>query len=625
MEQTIAQPKQEIVKEKISLIAEKAVVNTDRREIKNRISDLRFDNLNEQQFEQAKARIYKEHQVLEVTYHGHVQAVEKRISDLNQKMVSIKEDYRKKIGRVKETEKNPSEEEIEKAKVLYKANLVRENESYEEQVKKIKGDILILKEQGKSTDHELRSQYKTTHATPMKKAEKEAKLDSLKSEIYKNIGSNDLLVSEKQADLKKAQVEHKKRICQYSNDLHLETNRIQTMTKNLLKQEKEELRPFKEEKAELYANYRPVAPFFTKAGLGISDWGVKFAAKQKASFTSWRGFGDWFVHNAVYLIILVMVVYTACVKPVWFNFDSFIAIVKHTSALLPLALGVAGTIVLTGTDLSLGRIWGLTALISGVLMGYASSNGVVASWTANMPWIWILAVLLIVMAVGGLGGALNGFFVAQFSIHPFVVTLATQLIIYGVILLMGNTLNLSVIYNPGNAPIANSYYDFISGGFKIGNTLIEWYNVYALLMLFVMWFIWNKTKFGKAMFAVGCNPDAANVSGINVKKTLMWTFILAGIMYGVAGFEYNPINGGAQLSTGTGGELDPITAAVIGGVSFTGGIGKVSGVLVGCILLKVIDSCLLAIGANTAYINLAKGAIILFAVALDMKKYIVKK
>jgi methyl-galactoside transport system permease protein len=147
----------------------------------------------------------------------------------------------------------------------------------------------------------------------------------------------------------------------------------------------------------------------------------------------------------------------------------------------------------------------------------------------------------------------------------------------------------------------------------------------AIVLLVAMWFIWNKTKFGKAMFAVGCNPEAANVSGINVSRTILLTFVLAGACYGVGGFQYNPINGGAQLSTGTGGELDPITAAVIGGVSFTGGIGKVSGVLLGSLLLKVIDSCLLALGVSTAYINIVKGSIILVAVALDMKKYIVKK
>lgn len=625
MEKVIEQPKAAVQEEKNSLIAEKAMVASDRREIRGRIDDLRFDNLTPEQLEAAKAKIYKDHDEIERTYQSHVLEVEQRIREIDVEMTKIRRDYDGKIKKIKTTEQNPSKEEIEKAEVLYKSNVEAENTAFQDEATRLKNEMVAIKGKSKTKDSELRNQYKEVQATPMKKAEKEAKLDELKQEIYRNSGSNGLLLSEKQAELNKRQAKHKQLLSQYANDLHLETNRVQTMTHNLIKQEKADLVPLKEEKAELNANYRPVAPFFTKVGLGISDWAVKFAHKQKDSFTSWRGFGDWFIHNAVYLIILVMVIYTASVKRAWFNFDSFVAIMKHTSALLPLALGVAGTIVLTGTDLSLGRIWGLTALLSGVLLGYASSNGIVAGWTAGLPWIWILVVLLIVMAIGGLGGALNGFFVAKFSIHPFVVTLATQLIIYGVILLTGNVLNLSVIYNPGDAPIANSYYDFVSGGFKIGDTLIEWYNVYALLMLFVMWFIWNKTKFGKAMFAVGCNPDAANVSGINVNKTIIWTFILAGIMYGVGGFEYNPINGGAQLSTGTGGELDPITAAVIGGVSFTGGIGKVSGVLVGCILLKVIDSCLLAIGASTAYINLAKGAIILFAVALDMKKYIVKK
>jgi methyl-galactoside transport system permease protein len=625
MEQVMEQPKAAPQEEKVSLIAERAMVATDRREIRGRIEDLRFDNLSPEEFEQAKAKIYKDHEDLEKTYRGHVQEVEKRIQELNGEMAKIAQQYKEKIQTIQEKEQNPSKEEIDQATVVYHENLDKENASFLAANDKIKEEIVALKKEGKEKDAQLRLAYKKVQSTPMKRAEKESQLEALKQEIYKNLGSNGLLISEKQAEAKKLQADHKAKVAKFDNDLHLETNRVQTMTKNLVKQEKAELLPLKEEKAELNANYRPVAPFFTKIGLGISDRAVKFARKQRDSFTSWKGFGDWFIHNAVYLIILVMVIYTASVKPAWFNFDSFVAIMKHTSALLPLALGVAGTIVLTGTDLSLGRIWGLTALLSGILMGYASSTGVVAGWTAGMPWIWILVVLLLVMAAGGLGGALNGFFVAKFSIHPFVVTLATQLIIYGVILLMGDSLHLSVIYNPGDAAIANSYYDFVSGGFHIGNTLIEWYNVYALLMLFVMWFIWNKTKFGKAMFAVGCNPDAANVSGINVNKTIIWTFILAGIMYGVGGFEYNPINGGAQLSTGTGGELDPITAAVIGGVSFTGGIGKVSGVLVGCILLKVIDSCLLAIGASTAYINLAKGAIILFAVALDMKKYIVKK
>jgi methyl-galactoside transport system permease protein len=489
----------------------------------------------------------------------------------------------------------------------------------------LNGEIAKIHTQAKETDKKLRAEYASVKKVPMKRADKVTKLDALKSEIYKNSGNADLEILERKNSIKTLKSKHKTTMDKYSNDLHLETDRVATLVKNIRNEEKAKLAPHKEKLDELRKNYKPVAPIYERVGLGVSFWAREWVAKQRKSFSSWRNFSDWFVHNAVYLIILAMVIFTGIKKPSWVSFPSLINILKHTSALLPLALGVAGTIVLTGTDLSLGKIWCFTALLAAVLLAYSGPDGgIIIKWTQNMPWIWIIVVLIVVLVAGGLFGAVNGFFVAQFSIHPFVVTLATQLIINGAILLFADQLKFSVTYS-SNLGIANSYNDFVSGGFYIGNTLIEWYNIFAIILIIATWFIWNKTKFGKAMFAVGCNPDAANVSGINVNRTILWTFILAGIMYGFGGFIYNPINGGAQLTTGTGGELDPITAAVIGGVSFTGGIGKVSGVFIGCVLLKVIDSCLTAIGAQPAWVNIAKGAIILFAVALDMKKYIVKK
>jgi methyl-galactoside transport system permease protein len=627
MEQAIAKAPEAQVEEEesLSLVAERAALSADHHEIKGRIYDLQFDNLNEDQRKAAEQKIYDDHAAKEAKYKADVKAVQEKIADLNAQVKALQAEYAQKVQDIQKSETDPSDEEKAAAKATYDASLKSENDNFDAQIAKLSGEINEIKAASKQKDSELRSQYATVKRTPMKRADKATQLDALKSEIYKNSGNADLEVLNRSNAIKKLRLDHKKAQAKLSNDLHLKTDHVNTMVRNAKAEEKQKIHALHEERAVLYSDYRPVAPFFSKVGLGIADWGERWWKRQKTSFSSWRGFNDWFIHNAVYLIIIAMVIYTAVAQPSWLNFDSFISIVKHTSSLLPLALGVAGTIVLTGTDLSLGRIWGFTALLAGSFLGYASTSGVLFGWTAEMPWIWILVVLLLVMAFGGLCGFLNGFFVAEFSIHPFVVTLATQLIIYGGILLYGKTMgNLSVIFKADNS-IANAYYSFVTGGFTIGGTLIEWYNVYAVLMLIVMSFIWYKTKFGKAMFAVGCNPDAANVSGINVKKTIIWTFVLAGIFYGIGGFEYNPINGGAQLSTGTGGELDPITAVVIGGVSFTGGIGKVSGVLLGCLLLKVIDSCLLAIGAETAYINILKGAIILFAVALDMKKYIVKK
>lgn len=628
MEQALKRPqqKQETPEEaSVSLLNESNALKADKKELKGRIYDLQFDGLSPEEFENAKTKISDDHQAMEDKFNDHRERVFKQLQSIKEREAEKKAENKAFIEQIKQTNQAVPADEIEKAKAVYASSMEKENTTFNADLTSKKEELASVKDEAAKQDKILRAEYKKIKQTPMRRSEKAEALDKSKGLIYNNSGSADLKELALTNEIKALQANHKKEVARIKNDLSLKTDHINTLIKNAKAQQKADLAPLKKKANELRADYGSVAPAYYRFGLYWRNWGIRYAKNAKTSFSSWDGFKNWFVHNAVYIIIIAMVIYTAIASPGWLSLATIVTIVKHTSSLLPLALGVAGTIILTGTDLSLGRIWGFTALFAGILLGFGSSNGVVFAWTENMPWIWILVVLLIVMAIGGLFGGLNGYFVAKFSIHPFIVTLATQLIIYGCILILGSSLNnLTVIYSPGNY-IANAYTEFVSGGFYLGDVLVEWYNIFAIVLLIAIWFIWNKTKFGKSMFAVGCNPDAANVSGINVQKTILMTFVLAGICYGIAGFEYNPIYGGAQLSTGTGGELDPITAAVIGGVSFTGGIGKVSGVVLGCVLLKVIDSCLLTLGVSTAYINIFKGAIILIAVAFDMKKYIVKK
>ena len=138
------------------------------------------------------------------------------------------------------------------------------------------------------------------------------------------------------------------------------------------------------------------------------------------------------------------------------------------------------------------------------------------------------------MAVGALVGLVNGFFVARFNLHPFIVTLATQLIVYGILLMY-------IMINGNNGqPLSGldqSFKDFVTGSIlKIGGVPIPNYVWYACFIIALMWFIWNKTSFGKNMFAVGSNPEAANVSGVNVAKTIILVHTLAGAMYAITGF-----------------------------------------------------------------------------------------
>jgi methyl-galactoside transport system permease protein len=140
-----------------------------------------------------------------------------------------------------------------------------------------------------------------------------------------------------------------------------------------------------------------------------------------------------------------------------------------------------------------------------------------------------------------------------------------------------------------------------------------------------MWFIWNKTTLGKNMYAVGANPEAANISGVSVRKTIVMVFMMAGLLYGFSGFIEAARIGSNNATVGVNAELDAIAACVIGGVSFTGGTGKISGIVTGVILLQTITVALQWLNVSTNLQYIIKGLIILVSVAIDMRKYLVRK
>lgn len=171
-----------------------------------------------------------------------------------------------------------------------------------------------------------------------------------------------------------------------------------------------------------------------------------------------------------------------------------------------------------------------------------------------------------------------------------------------------------------------SYTGFVKGSlFSIGGTPIPNYVLFAIVLTAVMWFVWNKTTFGKNMFALGSNEEAARVSGVNVFGVTVGVFALAGAMYGFTGFIEGARIGSNTANTGLNYELDAIAACVIGGVSFVGGIGKIRGIVIGVVMLRLIFVGLTMVGVPQDLQYLIKGAIILFACALDMRKYLVKK
>ncbi len=323
------------------------------------------------------------------------------------------------------------------------------------------------------------------------------------------------------------------------------------------------------------------------------------------------------INNAMYIIIALVVIYVAVQVPAYRSLNSIVNIINLTAAKLPIALGIAGCIVLTGTDISAGRMVGLAAVI---VASMSITNNKIFPGLEPLP---ILIPLLAAIAACAVIGFINGFSVAKFDLHPFIVTLATQLITYGIILIY---LKLGTNNGQTLSGFDVGYRELVTGSMlTLGTVKVPFYVLYAILLVVIMWIIWNKTTFGKNMFAVGSNKEAAEVSGVNVHRTIILVFILAAVMYALTGFIDGARVASVNANTGLNYECDAIAACVIGGVSFVGGTGRISGIVIGVLLLQIIFTGLNFLSVDQNLLYIIKGVIILVACAIDMRKYLAKK
>ena len=225
----------------------------------------------------------------------------------------------------------------------------------------------------------------------------------------------------------------------------------------------------------------------------------------------------------------------------------------------------------------------------------------------------VIGGLIIVLLICAVFGAISGCVIAFLKVPPFIATLGMQTIVYGL---------CSVITN--NQPMGGykqSYTNVANGSFFV----IPYLALIALAVGIFMWFLYNKTRHGKYMYAIGGNESAAQVAGVNVSATLIRIYVLAAVMYALGGFLLGAKAGGASTATGFGYELEAIAACTIGGVSTNGGVGRVSGVLVGVLVFETLKICLQFLGVDPAYTFIVQGLVIIVAVALDLRKYLAKK
>lgn len=327
--------------------------------------------------------------------------------------------------------------------------------------------------------------------------------------------------------------------------------------------------------------------------------------------------------NGLYIVILLIFIALCIITPIvkhtqLLTLTNILNILQQASPRMFLALGVAGLILLTGTDLSIGRMVGMGMVTATIIMHSGVNTGGVFGHIFDFTGIPVagraIIALVACIILTTVFASIAGFFMAKYKMHPFISTMANMLIIFGLVTYATKGVSFGAI----ESSIPNMFIPNL-GGFP---TIIIW----AVVAIVVVWFIWNKTTFGKNLYAVGGNPEAASVSGISVFKVTMGAFILAGILYGFGSWlECNRMVGSGSAAYGQGWDMDAIAACVVGGVSFTGGIGKISGVVTGVLIFTSLTYSLTILGIDTNLQFIFEGIIILAAVTLDCLKYVQKK
>ena len=319
---------------------------------------------------------------------------------------------------------------------------------------------------------------------------------------------------------------------------------------------------------------------------------------------------DFIINNGVIIVMFILVIYTGLTSDNFLTRNNLMNILMNMSSRLVIALGIAGCVITAGCDLSAGRMIGFAACIAGTLLQRIDYSG---KFFPDMQPMNVFLALIVVMAICAAFGSITGFFIAYLSVPPFIATLAMMEIVYGI----------SLIYT-GATPLGGyvkSYTDIANGKF-LG---ISWLIWIAILVAVITWFIFNMTRHGKYMYAIGGNEQSAEVSGVNTKKTKIIIYMTAAALYALGGFLVGAKSGGSSVNMGQGWELEAIAACTIGGVSVNGGIGRISGVLIGVLVFEILKTCLQYLGVDTNYQYIAQGIVIVVAIALDIRKYIAKK
>jgi len=315
--------------------------------------------------------------------------------------------------------------------------------------------------------------------------------------------------------------------------------------------------------------------------------------------------------NVIFIVLFLLVAVITVMEPSFFSLRVLRDLLLQNSTRLIIASGMAFILISGGVDLGAGRLVGLAAVITASM---SQTPDYARRFFPNLPVLPIILPILCAVLVGTLLGVLNGTLIARFNIPAFIATLGTQIVIYGM-----NSLYFDMPPN-SSQPIGGIRGDltFLGSGYAgIFPVVI----LIAALVLAVVWFVLQSTRFGRNIYAIGGNKEAATVSGIKVRRTTIAVYAIGSALFALAGVLECAKSGGATSNYGNMYEFDAIAACVVGGVSNTGGVGTVPGMIAGVFIFGIISYGLTFIGVSPYWQLIVKGIIIVSAVGLDVRKY----
>lgn len=283
--------------------------------------------------------------------------------------------------------------------------------------------------------------------------------------------------------------------------------------------------------------------------------------------------------------------------------DTFVSILDSTYYIGFMAFGISFVIITGGIDLSIGTNMMMSALLGGYMLS-----------TLKFPMVLCL---ILTVLIATLVGVINGVLIAKLKLPPFIATMGTQLMTMGVgaILTKVQTQRFpsafdtdgwykSIFYKTPSTPAFPS-------GFPTGIILL-------IAFFGVAWFLLNKTRLGRYTYAMGSNEEAVRLSGVNVSKWKILVYTLCGFFCGIAGIVYAATYTTVIPGTGNGLEMNAIAAVVIGGTSMSGGMGTLSGTVIGAFLMSVLKTGLMSMGLQGHYQTFFTGLVVILAVLLDI-------